>query len=375
MRWCRLLDRGDLPAIARCAYLNAGTNGPLPRAVADAMIAETEGAAGMPRIGAPAFERFWEVRGRARDAAARRLGAPADEVAVTTSTSQGVGLVTAGLEWEPGDEILTTTEEHPGVLGPLDELRVRRGAVIRFVPADDLVASIGTATRMVAISHVLWTTGRILPLPEIAEAAGAVGALLLVDGAQSAGQLDLRMDETGADFYAISGQKWLLGPNGTGALWVHAKHHDSLRPALPSYLSYAEGIVGNMRPGAARFDPGTLDLASLAGLAAAVEWVDGLEGGWPAWLALAGERVATARARLAAAGIPSVDPPGGSTGLVAFELAGHDPVDVVAALAERSVLLRYIPGTPYLRLSVGAWTSDGDLDALLDGLEAIRSAD
>ena len=130
-----------------------------------------------------------------------------------------------------------------------------------------------------------------------------------------------------------------------------------------------------MRPGAARFDPGTLDLASLAGLAAAVEWVDGLEGGWPAWRALAAERVATARARLAAAGIPSVDPPGGSTGLVAFELPGHDPVDVVASLAERSVLLRYIPGTPYLRLSVGAWTSDGDLDALLDGLESIRSSD
>ena len=81
-----------------------------------------------------------------------------------------------------------------------------------------------------------------------------------------------------------------------------------------------------MRPGAARFDPGTLDLASLAGLAAAVEWVDGLEGGWPAWRALAAERVATARARLAAAGIPAVDPPGGSTGLVAFELPGHDPV-------------------------------------------------
>jgi L-cysteine/cystine lyase len=370
-----LLDRADLPCTGGCAYLNAGTNGPLPRAAADAMAAEVEAAFQAPRIGAPAFERFWEVRGRAREAAARRLGAPAGEVAVTTSTSQGVGLVTAGLEWEPGDEILTTTEEHPGVLGPLDELRVRRGAVIRFVPADDLIASIGPATRMVAISHVLWTTGRILPLPEIADAARAVGALLLVDGAQSAGQLDLRMDETGADFYAVSGQKWLLGPTGTGALWVHPEHHDRLRPALPSYLSYADGIVGNMRPGAARFDPGTVDLASLAGLAAAVEWVDGLEGGWPAWLALAGERVATARTRLAAAGIPSVDPPGGSTGLVAFELPGHDPVDVVAALAERSVLLRYIPGTPYLRLSVGAWTSDADLDALLDGLEAVRAGD
>jgi L-cysteine/cystine lyase len=374
MRWWRLLDRADLPAVAGCAYLNAGTNGPLPRAAAEAMAAEMDAALTRPRIGAPAFERFWEVRGRAREAAASRLGAPAEEVAVTTSTSQGVGLVTAGLEWEFGDEILTTTEEHPGVLGPLDELRVRRGAVIRFVPADDLVASIGPTTRMVAISHVLWTTGRILPLAEIADATHAAGALLLVDGAQSAGQLDLHVEETGSDFYAISGQKWLLGPNGTGALWVHPRHHERLRPALPSYLTYADGIVGNMRPGAARFDPGTLDLASLAGLAAAIAWVDGLEGGWQAWRALAGERVATARARLAAAGLPAVDPPGGSTGLVAFELPGHEPADVVAALAERSVLLRTIPETPYLRLSVGAWTSDGDLDALIDGLDAVRAA-
>ena len=131
-----------------------------------------------------------------------------------------------------------------------------------------------------------------------------------------------------------------------------------------------------MRPGAARFDPGTIDLAALAGFAAAVEWVDGLEGGW--------QRLARISAASGwpppatgcrAAGIPAVDPPGGSTGLVAFEVPGHEPVDVVAALAERSVLLRYIPETPYLRLSVGPWTSDADLDALMTGLEAIRAGD
>jgi L-cysteine/cystine lyase len=369
-----LLDRADLPCVGGCAYLNAGTNGPLPRAAADAMAAEVEASVSSPRIGAGAFEHFREVRSRARDAAARRLGAPAGEVAITTSTSQGVGLVTAGLDWEFGDEIVTTTEEHPGVLGPLDELRARRGAVIRAVPADGVVTAIGPTTRMVALSHVLWTTGRVLDLPAIAEAAHAVGALLLVDGAQSAGQLDLRVEETGADFYAISGQKWLLGPNGSGALWVHPRHLDRLRPATPSYHTYADGVVGSMRPGAERFDPGTIDLATLAGFAAAVGWVDGLDGGWPAWLDRGRERVAAARERLAAAGIPAVEPPGDSTGLVAFELPGHDPVDVVPALAERSVLLRYIPDTPYLRLSVGPWTSDADLDALIDGLESIRAA-
>ena len=87
-----MLDRADLPCTGGCAYLNAGTNGPLPRAAADAMAAEVEAAFHAPRSGAQAFERFWEVRGRAREAAARRLGAPADEVAVTTSTSQGVRL-------------------------------------------------------------------------------------------------------------------------------------------------------------------------------------------------------------------------------------------------------------------------------------------
>src|SRR5436190_1945388 len=94
-----VLERADIPCVGDCAYLNAGTNGPLPRAAADAMAAEIEAAFRAPRIGARAFERFWEVRGRAREAAARRLGAPVEEVAVTTSTSQGIGLVTAGLDW------------------------------------------------------------------------------------------------------------------------------------------------------------------------------------------------------------------------------------------------------------------------------------
>ena len=112
---------------------------------------------------------------------------------------------------------------------------------------------------MVAISHVLWTTGLILPLPEIAAAAHDAGATLLIDGAQSGGAIPLDMHATGADFYAASGQKWLLGPQGTGALWVHPRHHETLRPATPSYFTYADGHVGPLRPGAARFDPGSID--------------------------------------------------------------------------------------------------------------------
>jgi L-cysteine/cystine lyase len=369
--WCALPDRSELPSLEGCAYLNAGTNGPMPQVAIEAMAAEARAAAA-PRIGRAAFERLLELRVRARAAAARAIGAAEDEVALTTSTSHGIGLVCAGLDWSGGGEIVTTTEEHPGLEGPLDELRTRYGMVIRAVPSADVIATIGPATRMVALSHVLWTTGLILPMAEIAAAAHAAEAVVLVDGAQSGGAVPLDMHASGADFYAVSGQKWLLGPQGTGALWVHPRMHDVLRPALPSYFTYADGHVGPLRPGAARFDSGSLDPAMLAGFVAAMEWVEGLPGGRAAWFAEGAENAAAARRRLAAVpGVEVQDPGGPCSGLIAVRLERHESADAVAALAERDVLVRAIPGTPFVRVSVGAWSDASDIEALAAGLEAL----
>jgi L-cysteine/cystine lyase len=366
-----LPDRTQLPSVEGCAYLNAGTNGPVPQAAIDAMTAEVA-ALREPRIGKAAMERLLGLRARARAAAARALGAPEGEVALTSSTSQGIGLVCAGLDWSDGGEVVTTTEEHPGLLGPLDELAKRYGVVVRAVPSGEVVAAIGPQTRMVAISHVLWTTGLILPLPEIAAAAHHAGATVLVDGAQSGGAIPLDMHATGADFYAASGQKWLLGPQGTGALWVHPRQHDRLRPATPSYFTYADGHVGPLRAGATRFDPGSLDTPVLAGFAAAMEWVEGLPGGRAAWLRQGAERAVAARSRLAAVpGVEVHDPGGPTTGLIALRLERHESADAVAHLAERNVLVRPIPDTPYVRVSVGAWTDESDIEALAAGLESL----
>jgi L-cysteine/cystine lyase len=365
-----LPERHDIPSLDGCAYLNAGTNGPMPRAAIDAMAAEAQ-AASAPRIGRAAFERLLDLRVRVRAAAARAIGAEEDEVALTSSTSHGIGLVCAGLDWSAGGEIVTTTEEHPGLEGPLDELVKRHGMVVRAVPSADVIDAIGPATRMVAVSHVLWTTGLILPMAEISAAAHAVGATVLVDGAQSGGAIPLDMHATGADFYAVSGQKWLLGPQGTGALWVHPRMHDVLRPALPSYFSYADGHVGPLRPGGARFDSGSLDPTVLAGFATAMEWIEGQPGGRAAWLAQAAENAAAARRRLALVADAEVHDPGGPcSGLIALRLHRHEPA-AVTALAERDVLVRFIPDTPYLRVSVGAWTDETDVEALAAGLEAL----
>jgi L-cysteine/cystine lyase len=367
--------RDRLPALRGVAYLNAGTNGPMPEDALQAMQAELVDQGRRPRIGMSAIERWIGLRGRVRSAAASVVGAAPEEIALTSSTSQGIGLVCAGLAWREGDEVVTTTEEHPGLAGPVHELGVRFGVRVRAVDAGHVEGAIGPSTRLVAVSHVLWTTGRVMPLPEIAAAAHAVGALLLVDGAQSAGNIAVDAARSGADCYAFSGQKWLLGPQGSGALWVSPQALDRVAPGTPWYLTYSEGKVGEYQQDACRLDAGTIDPVTLTGLAAAIEFVDGLPGGRAAWLERATANADRARRCIEQVdGARVVDPGGPGSGLIAVELARGEPPDATAALAERGVLVRYIPNTPYLRVSVGAWTDDEDIDRFCDALGAFLAA-
>ena len=119
---------------------------------------------------------------------------------------------------------------------------------------------------MVAISHVLWTTGRTLDLQPIADAVHAVGGLLLIDGAQSAGNIAVDVAATGADAYAFSGQKWLLGPLGSGALWVSPELTQRIWPVTSGYLNLEGGEIGKFKTTAGRLDGGTNDPATVAGL-------------------------------------------------------------------------------------------------------------
>ena len=362
--------RAQLPSLEGCAYLNAGTNGPLPLAAAEAARELISYDVARPRIGMPAFERYFAVRARAREGLAAVAGAPPDQIALTSSTTQGIGIVTAGLGWQAGDEVVTTTEEHPGLLSPLDVLARRFGVVVKAVDAGDVLDAIGPKTRMVGVSHVLWTTGRVLDLPPLADAVHAVGGTLLVDGAQSIGNIPVDVPATGADFYAFSGQKWLMGAQGSGGLWVHPDRVDGLWPVLSGYLALDGGQIGQFKEGAARFDAGTIDGVTLVTLAASLEWVAGLPGGRAGWYAKARENAARARELLAAA--PGVTVAPGETGLLAFEVEGHECQPVSDALNERKVLVRFIPHTPYVRASIGAWTDESDLHALLDAIASLN---
>ena len=144
-----------------------------------------------------------------------------------------------------GDRAVTSCQEHPGGFGPLYMVADRHGVDLGFAefvpnaPDDEIVAEfdrlITPGTKLVSLSHVLWTSGLVMPVRRIAEIAHARGALVLVDGAQSAGAIPVNVRDLGADMYAIPAQKWLLGPEGLGAMWVKRELLDGMRSTFASF--------------------------------------------------------------------------------------------------------------------------------------------
>ena len=369
--------RHDLPAVRAAAYLNAGTFGPLPTPVRDAVRDYLDEAADRGRIGQAGYDRWMELTAAARAAFARALDTDVEEIALTHSATDGINLVLSGLTWEAGDEVVTTDQEHPGLTAPLAALARRYGVVVREAAVgdgSDAVAAVEAAltdrTRVVAVSHVLWTTGAVLPVAELTRVAHDAGALLLVDGAQSSGAVPLNVEELGTDFYAVPGQKWLCGPSGTGALHVRAERVEMLEPAWPWYGTEERepGQAPRLWAGARRFDAGTVSLGAMAGLTAAVAWRDAV--GWSEGHARAA--TLTRSLRLALTELPGVEPLAaeGRAPLVAFRVEGHDATAVSAELEARGVLVRPLPsGT--LRAAVGFWNDERDLDRLVEGLRGL----
>ena len=371
--------RADLPSATACAYLNAGTWGPLPVAAAKAMRARIAAVEERGRIGGQGYERFGELIAAARAALASTIGAEPDGVALTHSTTGGMNLVLAGLEWEAGDEVVTTDNEHPGLLEPLLELARRRGVVVRTAAtlrSDDALASLtaqlGPRTRLVAVSHVLWASGRILPVRELAAAAHAAGAQVLVDGAQAVGAIPVDAAALGCDYYAGPAQKWLCGPNGVGFLWVAPARVGELGLGSAGWLSRDGKSEGHpLWPTARRYDGGSLSTVALAGSTAAIAW-RAERVGWEAGFERMRERRATFAAALAALPNVTVHGFGGEHApLIAFSLDGHDAGTVNAALDAQGVRARSLPDPAWMRIATGFWLSDGDCERLCSVLRAL----
>jgi L-cysteine/cystine lyase len=351
--------RDQFPVLERVAYLNAGTDGPLPAAAARAGADELLGEAHGGRA-AEHFERRHELAEELRRAYARALGCQPSELALTTCTSEGLATVVEGLGLGPGQEILTSDEEHPGLLGALGAARALRGVSVRAVPLAEIAEAVGERTRLVACSHVSWMTGRVAPV-----ALRELDVPVVLDGAQGVGAVPVDVGSLGCDAYAGAGQKWLCGPDGMGMLYVAPALRERLEVRRRGYgnlLDPGAGLDARLHEDGRRFDTFALSAEALATALAAIELLE--LAGWRA----VHERAATLAARLAellAAAGRDTAPRGNST-LVSF--VSPDPTAERAQLVEQGVVLRDIPGRPWLRASVGAWNDERDLERLLTNL-------
>ena len=351
--------RDEFAVLADLVYLNAGTFGPLPHAAVRASLDVLDSAAAQGR-GRPYYELRVELGDRQRAAYAALLAVRPDDVALTTSTSDGVVRVVTSLDLGPDDEVLTAPDEHPGLLGPLNALHARRGVAVRTAPFADLADAIGPKTKLVACSHVSWVTGALRPAG-LAETDVPV----LLDGAQGIGAVDADVRRLGCAFYAGSGQKWLCGPLGTGMLWIDPDWRDRAVPLGTTYVNLAEpgqALQSEPQPDGRRYDAPALAPETIAGALAAHDLL--ASHGWPEVQARAAGLAAQLADRLAEAGRTVA--PRDRTTLVSWE--DPDPEGTRTRLADAGVVIRDLPGTPYVRASVGAWNDQDDLERLLAAL-------
>jgi len=332
---------------------------------------------------------------RARVARFLRAGDPRG-VVFTRNATEALNLVAHAYgrhRLREGDEIVVTVAEHHANLVPWHLLAAERGVTVRGVPLggdarvdhDALVAAIGERTRIVATFHVSNVLGNLQPLRALADAAHAVGALFVVDGAQAAPHVPIDVAALGADAYAFSGHK-VGGPTGIGALWMRPE----LLETLPPFLGGGEMIrrVEVDRSSYAdipmRFEAGTPAIAEAVGLAAALDYLDaiGMEAIWDHDRALARH----ALARLAELdGVTTYGPLGDDRGgIVTFNVDGVHPHDVASFLDAEGIairaghhcaqpLMRALGVDATARASFWLYTREADVDAFVDAVDRSRA--
>lgn len=378
--------REQMPAVLKNAYLNTGTFGPLPTPTVEALTAHLRGELESGRITMENYMRSGEIKTEARAEFAAVFGCKPENVTLTRHTTDGMNIGVNGINWQPGDEIIISDMEHPGGQGPVYNVARRYGVVVRTARLGDGTGDVVGAferlitprTRLLLVSHLTWNTGTVLPLTDIVEMAHRHHVLVVADAAQSLGSVPINVVEMGIDVYGGPGQKWLCGPEGTGATYVSDEALERINQTVVGYASVAswEHSGGHFTPrhGADRYEVGGVFTPAILGNVTSLKFIRETVG-----LEWAYERIRSLGQycwnKLSEVdGVSMITPHDQMAGLVSFKLEGHEPPALTEKLAERGIIIRYI-GTPLgARVSTGFYNNEEDIDRLADAVRDVRLA-
>jgi len=366
-------------------YLNTGALGPSPRAVVDTVRDEIErleikGDSGRDQ------DRWEEIKQKA----AGLLGGRATEIAFIRNTTEGVNIVCHGLPLESGDEVIATTQEHVGSILPWVERRQRDGIVVRQVdPGGDadlclsrVEALISPRTRVITAPHISCATGQVLPVEALGELAARHGLWYFVDGAQAPGAMPVDLPSLQCHAYATSGHKWLMGPKGTGLLFVREDALDVIRARWVG--AYSCGWDGNPEadlqfvPTAQRYEYGTPNAPLEIGLGAAIDFVSdiGLE-----TIQRRDRALATVTYEgLVGLGTQLLSPADAAqrSALTTFHFPGRDQGEIQHFLGQEYAIRGrrvHEGGLDAIRVATHVFNTFAEIERLLEGVQAVQSQD
>ena len=379
--------RSQIPVLAHTAYMNTGWSGPAPRRVAQAMKDRIDLELEQGTTTSGVYEAGKEIQEQAQAAAARIFNASIDEVMVTRNTTEGLNIVLSGLDWQQGDEIIICDMEHGSVIAPAQLIGQRYGVAVKVVDlevhdssetiATKIVAAFTPKTRMVFISHILYATGRRMPAEEIRRATKDRGILMMLDGAQTGGHIELDMARSGFDFYSIPGQKWLLGYEGSGALYIRREHLERIHPAHTGGRAIARPAnAHNFQPVAdsmEKFLGGSVSVPVQAAFLEATKFIE--EAGIYNIETRNLDLAESAKAKLSeVAGVTVLSPSErrDSSGLVTFAVEGQTPISVVERLWEdHKIVVRQVGHPAGVRASLHFFNTEEEVELLVGGVREL----
>ncbi len=376
--------RNQFPLTRKRIYLNTGGLGPSPYPVIDTVRRKTDTLERISESGHT--HALWQ---EVKSSCARLLGCSPEELAFTRNTTEGINIVCHGLPLEAGDEVITSTHEHVGntlawlLRQKKDGIRIRTFEPSMLSAQENIQRIeklITPRTRVLSLMHVSTATGHVLPLRTIGELAKQHKLWFFVDGAQAAGMLPVDLAEIGCHAWATSGHKWMLGPKGTGLLYVRKDMLDTISAQwIGAYSNSGTFDIRtgefHLHPSAQRYEYGTVNTALVAGLGAAARFLldIGPENIWQHNLALANKL----RAGLRGLGCEdlSAQYPEGSSAMVTFRVPGMARAEVQNLLASKHKLRTrgvYEGGLDGVRISLHLFNSFEEIDRIIEAVAAIK---